>query len=203
MTTTQEPPSRVRQRTMRLSRTADGRTVPSAHRRMAPLVRRLDRRTGWIATLAVTALAGLLRFWNLGRPEEFLFDETYYAKDAWSLLDHGYVRQYVEDADKTILNGNLTGLFLDGPSMIVHPEVGKWLIALGEKAFGNTEVGWRVPTAIAGTLMVLILLRVAYRLFHSIVLAGTAGGKAALVAGVSGAAAGNYTLAATTATTPI
>src|SRR6185312_3937698 len=58
---------------------------------------------------------------------------------------------------------------------VVHPPLGKWLIALGEKAFGNTEVGWRFPTAIAGTLMVLILIRVAYRLFHSVLLAGLAG----------------------------
>ena len=36
-------------------------------------------------------------------------------------------------------------------------------------------MGWRVPAAIAGTLMILILIRVAYRLFHSILLAGPAG----------------------------
>jgi dolichyl-phosphate-mannose--protein O-mannosyl transferase len=58
---------------------------------------------------------------------------------------------------------------------VVHPPLGKWLIALGEKIFGNTELGWRFPAAIAGTLMILILIRVAYRMFHSIILAGTAG----------------------------
>ena len=63
----------------------------------------------------------------------------------------------------------------NGPAYVVHPPLGKWLIALGEKAFGNNELGWRFPAAIAGTLMILILIRVAYRLFHSIVLAGTAG----------------------------
>src|SRR5918912_391585 len=63
----------------------------------------------------------------------------------------------------------------NGPAYVVHPPLGKWLIALGEKAFGNNELGWRFPTAIAGTLMILILIRVAYRMFHSIVLAGTAG----------------------------
>ena len=41
--------------------------------------------------------------------------------------------------------------------------------------FGNTELGWRFSAAVAGTLMVLILIRVAYRMFHSIVLAGAAG----------------------------
>ena len=43
---------------------------------------------------------------------------------------------------------------------MVHPPLGKWLIALGEQAFGNNELGWRFPAAIAGTLMVLILIRV-------------------------------------------
>jgi dolichyl-phosphate-mannose--protein O-mannosyl transferase len=63
----------------------------------------------------------------------------------------------------------------DGAAYVVHPPLGKWLIALGEKAFGNVEFGWRISSAVAGTLMILILIRVAYRLFHSIVLAGIAG----------------------------
>ena len=165
----------MRQRTMRLSRTADGRTVPSAHRRMAPLVRRLDRRTGWIATLAVTALAGLLRFWNLGRPEEFLFDETYYAKDAWSLLKHGYTTGYADGADNKILVGRVEGIFEDAPSMIVHPEVGKWLIALGEATFGMDPFGWRVASAVVGTLAVLVMVRLVRRLTGSTLLGCTAG----------------------------
>ena len=32
-------------------------------------------------------------------------------------------------------------------NMIVHPEVGKWLIALGEKAFGMDPFGWRIDAA--------------------------------------------------------
>lgn len=176
MTTTQEPPARVRQRTMGLSRTADGRPVPSARRRMVPLVRRLDRRSGWVATFAVTALAGFLRLWGLGKPEEFLFDETYYAKDAWSLLQHGYVSGFVNDADQKILAGRTGGaIFTDSPSMIVHPEVGKWLIALGEWVFGMDPFGWRVSAAVAGTVMVLVLVRLVRRLTGSTLLGATAG----------------------------
>ena len=70
---------------------------------------------------------------HLGRPHAFLFDETYYAKDAWSLWHHGYVTGYVADANDKILAGNLHGLWTRDPSMIVHPEVGKWLIGLGEQ----------------------------------------------------------------------
>ena len=32
----------------------------------------------------------VLRFWNLGHPHEIVFDETYYVKDAWTLLHLGY-----------------------------------------------------------------------------------------------------------------
>ena len=49
--------------------------------------RRLDR-----DSLAVTLLALFLRLWELGKPQAFEFDETYYAKDAWSLSHYGYVR---------------------------------------------------------------------------------------------------------------
>src|SRR5690606_5743819 len=103
----------------------------------------------------------LLRVWRLGQPREFSFDETYYAKDAWSLLHHGHVRKYVEDANDRILAGETDGLWLDQPSMVVHPEAGKWLIALGEQLFGMDPFGWRIASAVVGSLMVLVLYRLA------------------------------------------
>ena len=160
---------------MGLSWTADGRVVPSARRRMVPLIRHGDRFTGWAATIAVTILAGFLRFWHLSRPHAFLFDETYYAKDAWSLLEHGYTTGYVDDANEKILGGRLTGLFTDSPSMIVHPEAGKWLIALGEHTFGMDPFGWRVASAVVGTLMVLVMVRLVRRMTGSTLLGCVAG----------------------------
>ncbi|MFM6847690.1 MAG: dolichyl-phosphate-mannose--protein mannosyltransferase, partial [Terrabacter sp.] len=108
-------------------------------------------------------------------PHQFSFDETYYAKDAWSLLNFGYVRSYVEDADKTILNGSVTGLWQDTPSMIVHPEVGKWLIAGGIKVFGMDPTGWRTASAVVGALMVLLICRFVRRVTGSTVLGLVAG----------------------------
>jgi dolichyl-phosphate-mannose--protein O-mannosyl transferase len=160
---------------MGLSRTADDRVVPSARRRLVPVLPRDDRLFGWVATLAVTALAGFLRLWNLGRPNKFLFDETYYAKDAWSLLHHGYVTGYVPKADEQIIAGKVDGLFTDSPSMVVHPEMGKWVIAVGEHFFGMTSFGWRVSAAVVGTLMVLVLIRLVRRLTGSTLLGCTAG----------------------------
>ncbi len=126
--------------------------------------RRESRWVGWGAPLGVTLLALVMRLWDLGSPRVFAFDETYYAKDAWSMLEHGYVRGYVEGADEAILEGRTTGLWTEDPSMVVHPEVGKWLIALGEKAFGMDPFGWRVSAAVAGALMVLVMCRLARRL---------------------------------------
>lgn len=140
-----------------------------------PAVRGSDRLTGWLATVAVAGLALFLRLWNIGTPRTFEFDETYYAKDAWSLWKHGYVTNYVDNADKKILAGNLGGLFKDEPSMVVHPEVGKWLIGLGEQIFGMDPQGWRVPSAVVGALMVAVMVRLARRLTGSTLLGVTAG----------------------------
>lgn len=120
-------------------------------------------------------LALFLRLWKLGSPREFEFDETYYAKDAWSLLHHGYAQSYVDDANEQILAGQTSGQWTGDPSMVVHPEAGKWLIALGEKAFGMDPFGWRVSAAVVGALMVLVMCRLVRRMTGSTLLGCTAG----------------------------
>ena len=112
---------------------------------------------GWLGPLLVTLLAGVLRFSRLSVPKTRIFDETYYAKDAWSLLHHGV------EVDKGV------GEF------VAHPPLGKWAIALGEAAFGNNSFGWRFSAAVAGTLAVLMLARIARRLFRSTLLGCLAG----------------------------
>jgi dolichyl-phosphate-mannose-protein mannosyltransferase len=133
-----------------------------------------DGHWGWTGPLLVTLLAAVLRFVDLGRPHRFVFDETYYAKDAWSLVNHGYALQYLDDANDRILAGNLDA-YQNAGSFVVHPEVGKWLIGIGERLFGMDPYGWRVAVAAIGTLMVLVMARLARRLFRSTVLGCTAG----------------------------
>ncbi len=128
-----------------------------------------DRVAGWVGALAVTALAGFLRFWQLGQPRAFVFDETYYAKDAYGLLNHGYEQDFVDKADDKILSGNLD-VFSDTASYVVHPPLGKWIIATGEQIFGMNPFGWRVAVAVLGTLSVLLLARLVRRMTGSTVL---------------------------------
>ena len=158
-----------------LGRTATGHPYPTVSARFTPLVARSSRRAGWLGPLAVAAVALLLRLWGLGQPDEITFDETYYAKDAWSLEQFGYVRNYVDKADKQINAGQLTGLLADGPAQIVHPEVGKWMIAVGIRLFGMDPFGWRVAAAVTGALTVLVLCRAVRRLSGSTLVGCLAG----------------------------
>ena len=113
-------------------------------------------RVGWIITAAVTAIAALTRLWALDWPKGKMFDEIYYATEAQELLRYGY-----EDNR--------------GYMFVVHPPLGKWLIAGTSAIFGNNEVGWRLAPALAGIVSVLLLVRIARRLFRSNVFAGIAG----------------------------
>ncbi|MEU4836585.1 phospholipid carrier-dependent glycosyltransferase, partial [Streptosporangium sp. NPDC023615] len=65
---------------------------------------------GWLGPLLVTAFGAVLRFVNLGHPRTIMFDETYYAKDAWALMTFGAEHNVVKDADKIIMSGG-TGIW--------------------------------------------------------------------------------------------
>jgi dolichyl-phosphate-mannose-protein mannosyltransferase len=138
-----------------------------------------DRLTSWVVTAAVTALAGIIRFWDLGRPHSVVFDETYYMKDALSLLRFGYEHTTVDKANDIILASNgdwrTVDVFSGTGSFVVHPPVGKWVIALGECMFGLTPFGWRFMPALFGTLAVLVTVRVGRRLTRSTLIGGAAG----------------------------
>lgn len=169
-----------------LSTTAAGRRVPTAAERALSPIRGLsgrERQVGWLAPIGLMLLAFGLRLVHLGTPKRFAFDETYYAKDAWSLLNNGYVQTYLTDVDgnaKTdinadILAGHTDQVWTGDPSLAVHPDVGKWLIALGEKAFGMDPFGWRIASAVAGALMVLVICRLVRRMTGSTMLGCVAG----------------------------
>jgi len=129
----------------------------------------------WAAPALVLLLAAVARLWNLGEPHSLVFDETFYVKDAWTLLHLGYEGDWPDDANAAFEAGDVDGYSSD-PSYVAHPPLGKWFIALGLAAFGaENAAGWRIATALAGVLLVALTMVVAKLLWRSTVLACVAG----------------------------
>ena len=114
--------------------------------------------TAAIAPLLIALASFVLRLFNLSSPKGFIFDELYYVDGAQDFLNFGV---------------EVTGA---SPEFIVHPPVGKWLIASGMAIFGDNEFGWRFATAIFGTLLILLFARLVHVLFYSPVLTALAAG---------------------------
>jgi len=133
-----------------------------------------DRITGWVVTLLITGAAFAIRVVNLGYPNKLVFDETYYAKDAYALLKFGYERNWPSKANAQITSGNVD-VMEKTASFIVHPPVGKWLIAAGEHFFGMNSFGWRVAPLVFGTLLILVTIRLVRRVSRSTLIGGLAG----------------------------
>lgn len=119
-----------------------------------------DRARGWVVTGVVTVIAAMVRLVNLGSATDGgtpLFDEKYYAIQAWEMLRNGGV----EDNQAF--------------GVVVHPPLGKQLIAIGEWLLGYHATGWRLASAVAGIVSVLLIVRVTRRMTGSTLLGGIAG----------------------------
>ncbi|MGH3432877.1 MAG: dolichyl-phosphate-mannose--protein mannosyltransferase [Thermocrispum sp.] len=146
----------------RTSPRLSGAKRPPSDAELALLGRPLpdDARRSWIVTLAITVLAAAVRFWNLGWPTDQgtpVFDEKHYVPQAWQMLRNGGFEDNY------------------GYELIVHPPVAKQLIAVGEWLFGYNGWGWRFSAAIAGVVLVLLVVRIARRLTRSTLLGAVAG----------------------------
>jgi dolichyl-phosphate-mannose-protein mannosyltransferase len=129
--------------------------LPRPRRQVTPPLP-ADRRLAAVLT-AVLGLATLVtRLWDISYPADRVFDEAYYPPEAREILELGYE-------------------YNRGYTFIVHPPLGKLLIAIGEQLFGYDSFGWRVPSAIAGTIAVVVLTRLARRLTGSTLLGLVAG----------------------------
>jgi dolichyl-phosphate-mannose-protein mannosyltransferase len=137
----------------------------------------------WTGPLAVTLLAAVLRLWDLGRPDSLVFDETYYVKDAWSIVHLGYEGSWPAD-DSTgpgittdeRFAGGASDIYTDTAEFIAHPPLGKYLIGLGELLFGPANpVGWRISVAVIGIATVFLVAVIARSLFRSTAIGTVAG----------------------------
>lgn len=155
-------------------------TRPSLYDRFSRRVNgdeRTRRLYRWLGPTVVVLLAGVLRLWNLGAAHDLMnqFDETYYVKDAWTLSQLGYEAAWPEGANALFLAGDVNS-FLTDAAFVVHPPLGKWIIALGMLIVGpETGWGWRLTTALLGTAAVLVLMLIARRLTGSTTFAVVAG----------------------------
>lgn len=131
-------------------------------------------RWGWLAPTLIVLLAGVLRFYNLAHPNAIVFDETYYAKDAYSYLHYGYEVSWSSGVDHAFASGDFSGILPNSPEYVVHPPLGKWMIAWGMAIFGENAFGWRVSAAIIGTLAVALLAVAGWLMFRSVTVASTA-----------------------------
>lgn len=107
-----------------------------------------------IAPILIALASFFLRLINLGSTKGYIFDEVYYVDGARDLLKYGV---------------EVTG---SNPEFIVHPPVGKWLIAAGIAIFGDNEFGWRFATALIGTILIVVFARLVHVLFYSPLLTG-------------------------------
>lgn len=92
-----------------------------------------------VILIALLILSLLLRLWQIGLPDTQVFDEYYYVPLAES--------------------------FLKGqPESPLHPPLGPYLISLSMRIFGADAAGYRVFSAIAGTLALLFTYMMILRL---------------------------------------
>ena len=131
------------------------RPLPRRRRDLIPPLP-ADRRRAWLLTAALGVATFISRLWDIAYPADKLFDEAYYPPEAHELLRWGFE-------------------YNRGYTFIVHPPLGKWLIAVGEQLFGDNSYGWRFPSAVAGAVTVVVLARMARRLTGSTLLGLVAG----------------------------
>ncbi|PZQ90767.1 MAG: phospholipid carrier-dependent glycosyltransferase [Leifsonia xyli] len=172
---------------------ADAHTPAPAPRPPEPIGSRLDdtwqrwmsdprirRAWEWGAPAAVLAVAAATRLIGLDEPHKIVFDETYYVKDAYTLSHLGYEARWPDTANDSFEAGNPDVYLTDG-SFVVHPPLGKWIIAAGMAAFGTDNAfGWRIGMAVVGVLLVALTMLVARTLFASTTLTVLAGGLIAI-----------------------
>src|SRR5258707_1124226 len=129
---------------------------------------------GWAGPLLVTAFGTYLRFDRLSVPPSIVFDETYYAGDAYGILRHGVEINHVKNANTLLAQGK-TSILGQGGELVVHPPLGKIIMAGGEWLFGLTPFGWRFAVAVVGSLAILMTARIARRMTRSTLLGCVAG----------------------------
>ncbi|MCP1387659.1 phospholipid carrier-dependent glycosyltransferase [Corynebacterium sp. TA-R-1] len=111
-----------------------------------------------VATAVIAALALFTRFLGLTQPTSSgtpVFDEKHYVPQGWDMV-------------RSSFNPVLGGIESNpGYGLVVHPPLGKQLLAAGETLFGYTPLGWRIMTALFGAAVVVFVFLLARRVSQS------------------------------------
>jgi dolichyl-phosphate-mannose--protein O-mannosyl transferase len=120
-------------------------------------------RRDWVALAVVSIGAAAVRLAGLATPAGFVFDEIFYARNAC---------RFVVNTAQCGIDDLVSG---------AHPPLGNWLIGIGIRLFGFDEFGWRIASAVAGTLGVALLYLLVRRLLagHASPAGATVGAAAA------------------------
>jgi dolichyl-phosphate-mannose--protein O-mannosyl transferase len=166
-----------RQESGKSSAPAPGQVHRARNRLLATALTAISDRDvrGWGGPLLVTALGAWLRFRQLSAPQALVFDETYYAPQAFGILRSGAERTIIMITSGQLPNGAASGMFVPGGVFAAHPPFGKIQIAAGEWLFGLSPFGWRFAAALAGSASILLLARVTRRMTGSDLLGCVAG----------------------------
>ncbi len=146
---------------------------------------------GWAITVFTAIVAAFLRLPGLSHVAHIAFDETYYVKDAYTLMHLGYEAEWklpddamvsVDRSDTEAVRDTINTMFASGdysamtttPEYVVHPQTGKWLISLGMRLLDG-PAGWRIATALFGIVLVILTARLAWHLWRDHVATACAG----------------------------
>ena len=119
-----------------------------------------------MALAIVAGLALFTRFLGLTQPTAGgtpIFDEKHYVPQAWDM---------VRSFENPVLGGIESN---PAYGLVVHPPLGKQLLAVGEFLFGYSPLGWRLLPALFGAGIVVFTMLLARRLTQSTMLAFLAG----------------------------
>ncbi|MDO5502535.1 MAG: phospholipid carrier-dependent glycosyltransferase [Actinomycetia bacterium] len=125
----------------------------------------------WWGPIGFALIGGFLRLFRLGQPSTLVFDESYYVKQAHSMTQYGVeLRIHPDKADEVnrLFEAGDYDIYTLNGDLVVHPPLGKWLIALGQTLFGvDNAFSWRIIGAFFGIAAILILGRAVRRLTGS------------------------------------
>lgn len=135
----------------------------------------------------ITFLSLLLRIIKLDQPKSLAYDERYYPVQAYSLLHFGYekdtLNHYGSNNPIDLIGQKFAegdhDIFLNSGYFSSHPPLGKLIIGVGE-LLGSNPIFWRLPSAITGSLSILLLILTANHLLNSKKSALLAGGILAI-----------------------